>query len=58
MTEGKYSSPAIAKSMKDAYGDRARPAQIEMKYEKEARKFVVRLQRLYNRPSNGKLVYK
>lgn len=52
-----FSSPAIAKEMKRVYGSRAEEVKIEMRHEKEVKKYVMKIEEAHRRAADSELTF-
>jgi hypothetical protein len=56
--EKKYGSPAIAKEVERIYGKKAKPVEIEMKYEDEVAEYLRIIENGHEKAAESRLVFK
>jgi hypothetical protein len=56
--EHTFSSPAIAKSLKNKYGSSTKEFQIDMRHEKAVRKYVMGIEDVNKKTSKSKVVFR
>ena len=57
MEHDAFSSPAIAKEMKRAYGKSARVVKIEMRHEDEVKKYVMSIEEAHKKAAESELSF-
>ena len=56
--ERTFSSPAIAKEMKQIYGSRAEVVEIEIRHKKEIKKYVMEIEEAHKKAANSTLNFR
>ena len=57
MTQPTFSSPVIANKMKGIFGNSIQVVKIEMRYEDDVKKYVMRIEKGRNKPATSKLPF-